>query len=149
MTNGLVVAGDGEWLFVVAPGTEPAADGGKWLLWFDADRIDQAWQAIRTETEAGRLGLSAKRAVHPNPGGRFLICVYTLDHRDRQDVGRVLQALRDLGHMGRLCYKEDNATYAGLYGAGASLYVARSGKVDFEQRRAPVEFPRGLGSGTG
>ena len=57
------------------------------------------------------------------------MCVYTADCRNMDDVKRVLAALRSMGYQGRLNYKEDLATHAGLYEGGsgpASLYTSPS-----------------------
>lgn len=74
----------------------------KWLVFVPAGRIDWWWEQIRLGTEQGRLGISAKAAtarvselaVSPR---MKLICLYTRNWRDRDDVRRVLRQLRDLG----------------------------------------------------
>lgn len=117
---------------------------GKWMLFVPVDQLDTAWAVIKQETEAGRLGISAKVATakdNPNAASRDvrLICVYTRDSRDLDDVRRVLAALRALGYHQRLYYKEDNATLALIYGGGsASLYGSNAG-TQIRQRRAIVE----------
>jgi hypothetical protein len=58
--------------------------------------------------------------------------VYTLDADDRADVGRVLAELRRLGFTGRLNYKADDDTLAGMYGSGASLYTSAQDSLQFE-----------------
>ena len=110
------------------------------MLWLTPQQIDKCWSQIDGQTRTGKLGVAAKRATAPNAGGRFLICVYTLDHADKRDVARVLGALRKLGHDGQLLYKEDAATHAGVYGKGASLYKAAAGSDGFSQLREPIEF---------
>jgi hypothetical protein len=76
--------------------------GGKWLLFIPKEHIDEAWATIKEATEDGRLGSSAKVATAcPNPHetnpGSKVICVYTYDGDDRDDVGRVPGDLRALG----------------------------------------------------
>ena len=44
-----------------------------------------------------------------------MICVYTYDADDREDVLRVRQALRDLGFDRPIPYKTDRATLEGRY----------------------------------
>jgi len=44
-----------------------------------------------------------------------VICVYTYDSDDVQDVKRVRASLRELGFVGRLSYKPDADTHAGRY----------------------------------
>jgi hypothetical protein len=60
--------------------------------------------------------------------------VYTRDWQDHGDVRRVLYGLRKLGVSWRLSYKTDEATGAGVYGRGSSLYVSQKDSTDFEDR---------------
>lgn len=108
---------------------------GKWMPFTPPERVRGVWADIVEATEAGRLGHKAKVATDHRPGKDVLICVYTKDHRDRQDVGRILAELRAMGIDQRLSYKEDAATSALHYGGGAALYVARPGSTAFDQRR--------------
>ena len=50
--------------------------------------------------------------------GMHVICVYTADCRDVEDLTRVLVRLRVLGFGGLLSYNEDGATLAGGTGVG-------------------------------
>jgi hypothetical protein len=78
------------------------------------------WQKIKAATEAGKLGDSAKVATaKPNqfaadPNKR-VICVYTYDWTDVDDVRRVREELRKLGFVAKIAYKADEDTYAGRY----------------------------------
>lgn len=94
-------------------------------------------------TEDGSLGSEAKAATaRPNSleasPGKKPICVYTRDWQDRDDVRRVLGALRDLGVSWRLSYKTDEATSAGVYGRAASVYVSPPGSRDFRDSAPPA-----------
>jgi hypothetical protein len=93
---------------------------GKWLIFVPINRVDEAWDTITTAIEAGKLGQSAKVATaKPNPNAQNpnvkVICVYTYDCDDINDVMRIRQALRDLGFTAKMPYKTDDATYKGLY----------------------------------
>ncbi|WP_329521181.1 putative phosphothreonine lyase domain-containing protein [Spirillospora sp. NBC_01491] len=111
---------------------------GKWMPFTSPDRVGPVWAQIVEATEAGRLGWAAKVDNQPpRPGRDLLICVYTKDHRDTQDLTRVLAELREMGIDQRLSYKEDAATMALRYGGGAALYVAQPGTTYFDRRRAP------------
>jgi hypothetical protein len=75
---------------------------GKWLLFPDTpDAIDGAWKIIAKETYAGTLGFSSKiltRNMSNNDKYQpQVICVYTKDFRDIQDVARVCKRLVELG----------------------------------------------------
>lgn len=121
------------------PGAYDPTAVGKWLLFVGVSNIDDAWELVRAETEAGRLGIAAKASTarqNPNarPGSGKLICVYTRDYRDSADVGRVLARLREIGFKGRLSYKTDQATLAGQYGRGTSIYTSPPGSAEFISR---------------
>ncbi|MDD1679035.1 MAG: DUF1917 domain-containing protein [Methanomicrobiales archaeon] len=94
-------------------------NAGKWLIFVDRDKVDEAWCIIRDETIAGRLGISAKvSTAKPNPDSRDdrkVIFVYTRDWRDEEDVMRVREQLRALGYEERLGYKRNIETYRGEY----------------------------------
>jgi hypothetical protein len=126
------------WVYAASPDRRAGAVGiskwcGKWLLFIPAPHADRVWVQVRNATTAGHLGTAAKCASASQPAndrGTVVMCVYTADCRDLADVKRVLAALRDLGHQGRLNYKEDVATYAGLYAndsTPASLYTSAAG----------------------
>jgi Domain of unknown function (DUF1917) len=113
---------------------------GKWLLFVDEEDVDAVWAQVASATLSGRLGLTAKVATAwQNPLARSrkrVICVYTPDFRDHEDVTRVLVALRDLGFKERLSCKTDVDTLAGRYGSGAAIYVSQPNQVTFEIRRS-------------
>jgi Basophilic leukemia-expressed protein Bles03 len=94
-------------------------NAGKWLIFVDRDKADEAWRIIRDETIMGRLGISAKvSTAKPNPDSRDdrkVIFVYTRDWQDEADVMRVRERLRELGYEERLGYKRNIETYKGEY----------------------------------
>lgn len=116
-----------------------AGRSGKWMLFTDPAAIHESWATVVAATESGELGWAAKAATRHVPGRDVLICVYTEDWRNRRDLARVLAQIRQLGFSDRLSYKEDAATDAPHYGAGAALYVAQPGTVSFSQRRPAYE----------
>jgi hypothetical protein len=103
-------------------GTYPAdtENCGKWLVFVPLSQIDEVWAKIRLATEEGRLGSSSKVATaRPNPNATNpdtkVICVYTYDWTDEEDVRRVRHELRTLGITSKIPYKADEDTYAGRY----------------------------------
>ena len=68
-----------------------------------------------------KIYLSEKRKVIGQTTARgdtrFVICVYTYDYQDEEDVMRVRQVLKDLGIQREIIYKADADTRAGSYGA--------------------------------
>lgn len=104
---------------------------GKWLVYVSADQIDDVWQTIASATLKGELGVDAKVATArqaSSAGGEYVICVYTENYLNMEDVQRVRDKLRELGFTQRLYYKPDIYTYLGIYskvfpGVRASRYA--------------------------
>lgn len=101
-------------------GTYPAdtENRGKWLVFVPISQVDEVWAKIKLATEAGRLGSSAKVATaRPNPNATNpdarVICVYTYDWTDEEDVRQVRKELRELGITSKIPYKATEDTYAG------------------------------------
>jgi hypothetical protein len=113
---------------------------GKWMVFVPVHLADTEWRAVSDATRAGRLGIEAKVATAaPNPNARSdrerPILVYTRDWRDRDDVERVLVALRqEAGITAKAFYKRDVDTLAGRYGGGVTIYVSPPGATWFEDR---------------
>jgi hypothetical protein len=124
---------DGHWLHAAREHGEypdPTPRSGKWLIFVKREEADARWREIRAAVEAGELGHSAKVATaKPNPHAKdpskHVICVYTYDSEDREDVRRVRQALRDLGITHRIPYKTDQATRAGRYETRGHRRISR------------------------
>jgi hypothetical protein len=102
---------------------------GKWLVFVPAPSFDDAWSKIQEATERGALGPASKGSTdRPSPfstPGQRVVCVYTYDHADTNDVERVRTQLRQLGFERPLSYKADSTTRAGVYsspGHSVSLY---------------------------
>ena len=101
------------------------ADGersGKWLVFATPEAVDELWAKIKSAVEAGELGNLAKVAPirHARKdlkaGMRTqVICVYSYDWADREDVMRVRDRLLELGITWPIGYKTDADTEAGRY----------------------------------
>ena len=90
-------------------------NSGKWLVFADIHEIDSIWDKIKLATENGLLGGSSKvSTAKPNPNAtnsnKKVICVYTYDYTDKDDVMRVRDELRALGITNKIPYKTDKAT---------------------------------------
>ena len=82
--------------------------------------MDEVWKKIKEATENGELGQRSKVAttkLNPNARDptRKVICVYTYDYEDEEDVRRVREKLRGLGFINKIAYKADEDTMAGKY----------------------------------
>ncbi|RKU45631.1 hypothetical protein DL546_000731 [Coniochaeta pulveracea] len=106
---------------------------GKWMLFPEPCYVDEVWGVVARYTASGELGISAKVAPLEESGSEKerLICVYTRDFRDKEDIARVLRRLREVGLVkekkGRIYYKCDAFTYLGIgggntWGIKASMY---------------------------
>ncbi|KAF9701411.1 hypothetical protein EKO04_001121 [Ascochyta lentis] len=97
---------------------------GKWMLFPKAEEVTQTWKTVVEAVISDRLGPTAK--VAPDDGkDERLICIYTKDFRNEDDVLRVLQELEDLDllrHGRSIYYKSDAFTYLDLYSATANKY---------------------------
>ena len=121
---------------------------GKWLVFVPAHQLEDAWKQVKTATIEGRLGQSSKVARQIRPNQDPLMCIYTKNWSDHGDLTRVLIELRHLGFTSHLSYKEDIATYLGLYQGTAkypaSMYVATTGATTFTQRRPDAATIHGV-----
>lgn len=133
---------DTNWVYANAPDMSRARGyTGKWLVYVPATEIDGWWKALAAATRRGELGWRAKaETARPHSRARDprykLICVFTRDWRNEEDVRRVLARLRELGVTSRLSYKTDRATLERRYGRGVVIYVSQPLSADFESRTA-------------
>ncbi|EMC95940.1 hypothetical protein BAUCODRAFT_509737 [Baudoinia panamericana UAMH 10762] len=114
---------------------------GKWMLFPSQDDLQQTWQLVSEATSQGKLGPRSKVATYDqsDPSGSRVICVYTYDFTDKDDVFRVLSELASLNvspglSAGRssIYYKCDAYTYLDInsgnpYGIRASLFASNGG----------------------
>lgn len=116
---------------------------GKWLIFVSPENIDNIWEKVKETTDKRLLGIgskvSTKRQTEDYGEKQFVICIYTKDYRNKEDVKNVLQELRKIGIDGRLYYKSDSMTSAGIYSKEGPL-TTKKGKsslycsTDFETR---------------
>lgn len=108
------------WIYIRAknkPRLEKTDNCGKWLVFVDLESVDEVWQKIALAVYKGELGISAKvsTAMATPPDKKRVICVYSYDYTDKDDVMRIRQKLRDLDITWKIGYKTDAATKAGNY----------------------------------
>ncbi|KAF7190558.1 hypothetical protein HII31_07717 [Pseudocercospora fuligena] len=104
---------------------------GKWMLFPGAADLPRYWRLVATATSQGKLGPTAKSAVFDPQDPDTVICIYTYDFTDSEDVRRVLEELVEIGVCStegrRIYYKCDAYTHLGIksqniYKLRASLY---------------------------
>lgn len=95
---------------------------GKWLIFPAIENVNEIWEKIKRAVENGFLGNKAKVAsanntrINKYTGKECqVICVYTYDWTDKEDVIRVREELRKLGISEEIGYKTDADTMAGKY----------------------------------
>jgi hypothetical protein len=88
---------------------------GKWLLFPDRKNVDEIWEKVKILIAANRLGNIAK-VSKGETGNEYVLCVYTHNFEDVQDVFRVLVTLRRNRLQNTFMnYKTDEATLQGVY----------------------------------
>lgn len=95
---------------------------GKWIVFLKGeDEINKGWKIICANTRNDQLGPSSKVStkfaeITNEKKGRNIrinervVCVYTKNYENEEDLRRVRDKLRKLGFTKPLCYKTDNAT---------------------------------------
>lgn len=133
---------DRDWLeqSILSLAKEKKVTHGKWMLFVFPNKVDAVWKTVVQGTIEGKLGSSAKVATDDGGTDRAqrLICVYTEDFSDVQDVKRVLQGLYELDLVvdpadgdGRPVYYKTDAyslldiVSANEYKIAASMYNSR------------------------
>ncbi len=109
---------------------EPTVRNGKWLIFVPVTNVDSVWGNIKKATEEGRLGDSAKVATaRPNPNAvdasKKVVCVYTYDWTDKEDVMRIRAELRALGITSKIPYKSDEDTDKGKYRVAGHTRISK------------------------
>lgn len=98
---------------------------GKWLIYNVEPDIDNTWFLIASATIKGILGMSSKVSTALSRKEQFVICVYTENYLDIDDVMRVRNNLFDLGFHNVLYYKPDLYTLLGIYAKTTHLAAYR------------------------
>ena len=97
----------------------------KWMLFPKLEDLPRVWRLVAEATAEGKLGPISKVGTwSPDDAikGCTLICVYTKDFSDLDDVKRVMRALIELGiakRESKIYYKCDAYTYLGIKSGNA------------------------------
>jgi hypothetical protein len=91
----------------------------KWCIFVSPTEVDEVWSKISGAIENDQL-LCAKVSTALRSMGRdgHVICVYTREWADRQDLMRAREVLHLLGFVKELGYKRDIDTRNTIYGSG-------------------------------
>ncbi|KAG0647124.1 hypothetical protein D0Z07_6932 [Hyphodiscus hymeniophilus] len=105
----------------------------KWMMFCPPQEVNAVWSVVARATAQNDLGIVAKVAPDNGRGDVRLICIYTKDFNDIEDVTRVLGKMKNIGLFESkdvLYYKCDAYTYLNLtsknpYNIKASLYNSK------------------------
>ncbi len=92
---------------------------GKWCIFAAESTINKKWEKIKNLVESGTIihaKVSTKRFLSYSRSKKYVICVYTKDFNDMEDLIRTRKALRDIGYNRPLNYKRDIDTINGVRG---------------------------------
>ncbi|KAF2007820.1 DUF1917-domain-containing protein [Amniculicola lignicola CBS 123094] len=117
---------------------------GKWMLYPKPEDLTPVWRLVIEAVINNRLGPTAKVAPNNGRTGDRLICVYTKDFRDTEDVLRVLKELCTMSLAGSgqpIYYKSDVYTYLNIYGSNASEYGLKASLYSSQTMLASASLP--------
>ncbi|KAJ7357824.1 hypothetical protein OS493_022634 [Desmophyllum pertusum] len=92
-----------------------AYKSGKWLIYSKSARIDAIWKSVATAVVSGRLGTAAKVSTRYPKESTHVICVYTEDFTNEEQVRAVEKGLKEVGVTAQMLYKPDIYTTLGIY----------------------------------
>ncbi|KAJ5652043.1 hypothetical protein N7507_009469 [Penicillium longicatenatum] len=121
---------------IFALARETGVTVGKWMLFPSVGDVDSTWKTLVTALDNGTIHADAKVAADDESGSgqSRLICVFTQDFEDKEDVKEVLLNMKAQGlfepSKGPIFYKCDAYTLLGItskneYGLKASMYSSR------------------------
>jgi hypothetical protein len=87
---------------ICATAKERNCTTGKWMLFLTSENVDDVWEKVAIGTAEGQLGIAAKVStvdIEMSNGGdmTWLVCIYTKDFINKEDVKRVIVKLVELG----------------------------------------------------
>jgi len=89
---------------------------GKWMLFPGTNEVDQMWNKIGKAIQTYTLSChGAKVSPRNNNNDTHLICVYTSNYLNKEDVMLVREELRKMGFSRPLPYKADIYTHLNIY----------------------------------
>ena len=98
---------------------------GKWMVFRPESQIDEVWLKIAKSINSSNLVSVAKVSTALSKDEDYVICVYTRNYFDKEEVMKIREKLHDLGIEGKIYYKPDIYTYLGIYSGTTSLPAYR------------------------
>lgn len=109
---------------------------GKWCIFLNQSDVDSAWEKVKNCIEKGKIGhkkvdtglflakVSTKLGA-TNHQNQHVICVYTHDYTNEEEINKTRETLRLLGFTKALQYKRDLETKERKYGTEDEFYLTR------------------------
>lgn len=119
----------GYWLSAVSPtvnknGFSSDEKSGKWCITVSNRKVDDAWAKIKQAVLDDKLSLAkASTKLALQKFKTHIICVYTLDWSDKEELEKTREILRQLGFTKPLKYKRDLETINKVYGTKNEYYL--------------------------
>lgn len=88
---------------------------GKWLIYSASAQIDEIWKSVAAAVVSRSLGHAAKVSPRDREKNTHVICVYTEDFTNKEQVQAVEKGLRKIGVTSVMSYKADVYTTLGIY----------------------------------
>lgn len=88
---------------------------GKWLIYKKTTQIDNLWKDISINCIKGFLGPSVKVSPKDNYNKQHVICVFTKNYLDKENVYKIRDNLKNIGVINKISYKPDIFTYFEIY----------------------------------
>lgn len=113
------------------------------MIFLKENDLARVWRMVVEGTINNRLGSTSKVATDNGSSTERVICIYTKDFRDENDVLRVLNelvALELIPEKG-LYYKSDAYTYLGIYGGNSAEYGLQASAYSSQKMLAAAMFP--------
>lgn len=97
---------------------------GKWCLFVKPEEIDSAWEKIKQAAKESKIMLAkTSTAMSSANYDNYVICVYTNNWEDMDDLKKSREVLRELGFTDPISYKRDVETMNHVYGTKDEFYV--------------------------
>lgn len=110
---------DAFWVWARTQSKQATPRVGKWMLWPSDEEVATIWHQVyelSQREQSGVIQAKVSRETNRMAPNTRLICVYTADSDDKEDLQRVVTALRMAVNPAYvLLYKENRVTRAGLY----------------------------------
>ncbi len=117
---------DTYWKYAYAPGSNFSSSlkSGKWRIRVKPCKVNETWHKVKMACLEGKF-ITAKvataRTVKARGDDNYLICIYTDDYEDLDNLRQVRDALREIGFIEAVKYKKDIDTMNGVFGDGEFL----------------------------